>query len=355
MKDVYYAAKTKNFTNAIKFWEHVSRNNEEFYFHLYDTQFSEFDWTQEPSESFDELCATRAKMIRDKYDYVRIWYSAGRDSHHILKTFLDNNLRVDELIIMDWSIMARFATDATIAYETAVKTFNEYNQPLPIISTFTPGEKEYNQYFSKDWFLNYGAYGCNYNFNINHYPSVVQAFPELALRKNHCEIFGFEKSKVHLESDGRFYFQMNDKNFNQGLGHTDNLEWFYLSGDLPQLAIKQCHLLVNYIEDNLWVNDNNIRSFQENSTDYDKFATVLNRGPMISHQTGGGVNKTFGFKSGQYSEIWDAAVKGNWTSLEHYQDFVAHVRWLRGLADDKFYQEQNCSFAGVPTKKYYLT
>lgn len=355
MKNVYYEAKTQNFTNALKFWEHVIIKNEEFHFHLYDEQFSAFDWTQEPTESFKELCAKRAKMIREKYDYVRIWYSAGRDSHHILTTFLENDLRVDELIIMDWSIMERFTTDATIAYDTALKTFNEYNKPAPIISVFAPGKNEFNQYFHKDWFLEYGGYGCNYNFNLNHYPSVVQAFPGLALRKNHCEVFGFEKCKVHLDTDNRFYFMMNDKNFNQGLGHQDNLEWFYLSGDIPELAIKQCHLLINYIKDNIYINKHNINSFQENYTDYDKFASALDRGPMISVQTGGGVNKTFGLNAAQYHEIWKAAYLENWDALDNFNDFLSHLGWLKELHNNNFYQSDRNSFAGVTTKKYYLT
>jgi hypothetical protein len=355
MRNVFYKATTKNFTNALKFWDHVILNNEEFHFHLYDEQFSAADWTQEPTESFDELCAKRAKMIREKYDYVRIWYSAGRDSHHILKIFLENNLRVDELIIMDWSIMARFATDATIAYDTAIKTFNEYSQPIPIICVLKPGKDEFNRYFHKDWFLEYGAYGCNYNFNLNHYPSIVESMPELALRKNHCEVFGFEKSKVHTDENNRFYFQMNEKNFNQGLGNQDNTEWFYLSGDMPELAIKQCHMFVNHLK-SVGVDDPLLlKGIQESSEKYDQFASIMGRGPMVSSQTGGGVNKTFGFNHYQYSEIWLAAYNEQWEALNNYQDFVSHVLWLRGLNDNTFFQGEFSSFSGVPTKKYYLT
>jgi hypothetical protein len=354
MKKVFYKAETQNFTNALKFWDHVIRNNEAFHFHLYDEEFSAQDWKTEPSETFNELCIQRAKMIRDKYDHVRLWYSAGRDSHHILKTFVENNIRIDELLIMDWSIMPRFATDATIAYETAIKTYNEAGVMIPIISILKPGKDEFNAYFQKDWFLKYGGYGCNYNFNLNHYPSIVEALPDLALRKNHCEVFGFEKCKVHLDENGKFFYMMNDKNFNQGLGNQDNLEWFYLSGDLPKLAIKQCHLLINYAEDKNLSSDY-FSSMQETQMMYDEFAQVMARGSSISHQTGGGVNKTFGLHSDRYTEIFTLATNESWKSLEHYRDFVYHLGQLSNLKDNKFFEYDTFSFAGVTTKKYYLT
>jgi hypothetical protein len=349
MKKVYYKTDSQSFTNAYKFWEHINTSDESFHFYLYDEEFDKADWTTEPTESFDDLCSKRAKMIREKYDYVRIWYSAGRDSHHILTTFLKNNLRVDELIIMDWSIMKRFESDAIIAYETALKTFSEYNQSLPMISVLKPTKDDFDQYFCKDWYFKYGGYGCNMNFNLNHYPSIIEAnIQGLGLRKNHCEVFGFEKCKIHYENG--FYFQMNDKNFNQGLGNADNLEWFYLTGDMPELAIKQCHLLVNYMEDKQISNIYTIKSFQENSVNYDQFANVLNRGPMISNQTGGGVNKTFGLYPNLYKEIWNIAFTENWEAKTNYLEMLTTFS-----IQHKYWQEENKSFAGVPTKRYYLT
>lgn len=355
MKNVYYQSKTENFTNALKFWRHVIDENEEFHFHLYDEQFSACDWTTEPYEYFQELCDKRAHQIREKYDHVRLWYSAGRDSHHILTTFLKNKLRIDEIIIMDWSIMARFATDATIAHDTLLKMYNEYNNILPLISVIKPGKEEFNQYFNRDWFLEYGAYGCNYNFNLNHYPSIVETLPGLSIRNNHCDVFGFEKSKVHLDENGRFYFQMNDKNFNQGLGNTDNNEWFYLSGDLPELTIKQCHMFINHFKHKTILDNKMLSSMQEHSSQYDKFAHVMGRGQMISQQTGGGVNKTFGLNSAQYHEIWRAAYAERWPALNNFNDFISHLMWLKDLHDNKFFELDHGSFSGVLTKQYYLT
>lgn len=358
MKDVFYQSESKNFTNALEFWKHINTTDENFSFHLYENQFKSVDWTKEPIDSVEILCSMRAKQIRDKYDYVRIWYSAGRDSHHILKTFLENNLRVDELLIMDWSILKRFETDASIAYKSAVDTFTSYGIPLPKITIFKTEKEQYNRFFCKDFYLKYGAYSTNYNFNLNHYPNIIQAFPELTDgRGKLCEVYGFEKSKIHMDDDGKFYFQMNDKNFNQGLGHADNSEWFYLSGDLPELAIKQSHIIMNFLTSTFGKTllKHQVREFQEGRSSYDLFASVLKRGPKISHQTGGGVNKTFGFNHNQYSEIFYAAKIGNWPALKHYNEYLNYTTILNQGYSQKYWEFDSNSFAGVITPKYYLT
>lgn len=65
--------------------------------------FDNFDWTVEPTESLDELYRQRAQQLRDKYDYVALSYSGGADSHQVLMAFLDNNIRLDEVIVT-WPI-----------------------------------------------------------------------------------------------------------------------------------------------------------------------------------------------------------------------------------------------------------
>jgi hypothetical protein len=64
--------------------------NEEF--------FSSYDWTVEPSEDLETLYARRAQQIRDTYDYVVVAYSGGVDSDNIIKSFVNNNIKLDEIL-----------------------------------------------------------------------------------------------------------------------------------------------------------------------------------------------------------------------------------------------------------------
>ena len=63
-----------------------------------DDFFSQYDWTQEPTESLKELYKNRAKELREQYDYVVLYYSGGYDSANMLHAFLDNGIYPDEIV-----------------------------------------------------------------------------------------------------------------------------------------------------------------------------------------------------------------------------------------------------------------
>ena len=56
-----------------------------------------YDWTQEPPESLNELYRIRAQQIREKYDYLVLWFSGGADSTNVLDAFLKNNIKLDDV------------------------------------------------------------------------------------------------------------------------------------------------------------------------------------------------------------------------------------------------------------------
>jgi hypothetical protein len=65
--------------------------------HFNDQVFESFDWTVEPQESLPELYRQRAQQIRDSYDYLVLFYSGGADSTNVLQTFLNNDIKLDEI------------------------------------------------------------------------------------------------------------------------------------------------------------------------------------------------------------------------------------------------------------------
>jgi hypothetical protein len=44
-----------------------------------------------------DLYKERAQQLRDSYDYLILAYSGGSDSDNMLKTFLYNNIKIDEI------------------------------------------------------------------------------------------------------------------------------------------------------------------------------------------------------------------------------------------------------------------
>jgi len=64
-----------------------------------DEFFSQYNWSQEPTESLDELYKKRAEQLRRNYDYLILFYSGGYDSANMLHAFLDNGIYPDEICI----------------------------------------------------------------------------------------------------------------------------------------------------------------------------------------------------------------------------------------------------------------
>jgi hypothetical protein len=60
--------------------------------------YSSLNWSIEPLESLEELYRQNAQRIREKYDYLVLWFSGGADSSNILNTFLNFDIKLDEVV-----------------------------------------------------------------------------------------------------------------------------------------------------------------------------------------------------------------------------------------------------------------
>ena len=74
---------------------HSTKQRVKFHFndHIYNT----VKWNIEPQESLQQLYLQRALELRDQYDYLIILYSAGSDSTNMIKTFIDNKIKIDQV------------------------------------------------------------------------------------------------------------------------------------------------------------------------------------------------------------------------------------------------------------------
>jgi hypothetical protein len=229
-----------------------------------DLEFSAYDWTKEPVEDLKELYRRRAQRIRDRYDYIVIWYSGGADSTNVLDTFLDNNILVDE-IAHCWS----YSGDGT--YETL---FNEeiYKVAIPNTKKIQASNPEINhrvidqsQMIANllkgnlrfDW-----LYHCNNTFSPNalsrsflretipDYQRIIDQGKKLAF------IWGTDKPRIHWDDiSKKFYCQFQDLIDNILSPRTQQLnrdwehdEFFYWSPDAVEIIIKQCHMAKKILE-----------------------------------------------------------------------------------------------------------
>ena len=64
-----------------------------------DEFFGSYNWSIEPPADINELYRRRAQQLREKYDYLVLYYSGGYDSTNVLYSFLDNNIPLDEICV----------------------------------------------------------------------------------------------------------------------------------------------------------------------------------------------------------------------------------------------------------------
>lgn len=74
-------------------------------YHFYDEIWDSFDRSVLGKVPLKALYRERAQQLRDSYDYLILYYSGGADSRNILRTFLENKIKLD-CVFVKWPISA---------------------------------------------------------------------------------------------------------------------------------------------------------------------------------------------------------------------------------------------------------
>jgi hypothetical protein len=94
----YYTVGNKAFSDKLVAILEASQTKEEIEWHFNNQIYDKTDWTIEPELSIDQYYKIRAQQIRDQYDYVIILCSGGGDSTNVVWSFLNNGIKVDEVV-----------------------------------------------------------------------------------------------------------------------------------------------------------------------------------------------------------------------------------------------------------------
>ena len=229
----------------------IANNNSKIKFYYYNKEFEAFDWSIEPTESWSELCRRRAQQLRDTNKYLRLWYSGGADSHTVLRSFLDNNIHLDEIIMVRASpiddfdgISCRESNMRSIPYINSIR----HDLPNTKISMVNITGKHYEEYYNTDdWFTR--TMGVYYFADD---PSVIldsrlslEKYAGLKVPDGCVEITGELKPKV-IRHEGKYYFDIIDSSFYYL--HWANERAFFTTAEFPQIHSKQCHELKHIVQ-----------------------------------------------------------------------------------------------------------
>lgn len=229
--------------------------------HFFDEVFSKTDWHTEPNISIQELYRIRAQQIRDKYDYVVVFCSGGSDSTNVLKTFLNNKIRIDEIIaiaplsgLSNWNFDIKNTNEENTISEVKYALMPLLNE----IASSHPNIKiTINDYFSEMTKLKSEEFmyeGCGNIvttltsqftdvYKFKHIDKLLQAGKKVAL------VYGTDKPIIRISDTKGLYFVFADSGVNYlnlpNQRKIDNLDrvLFYWSPDLPELLVKQAHVV----------------------------------------------------------------------------------------------------------------
>jgi hypothetical protein len=230
--------------------------------------FSNIDWSVEPQETIEELYARRARQLREKYDYLVLVYSGGIDSHVALQSFLKNGIKIDEIVTLCNSLETGGVFNQEV-FRFAVPYINSLDleklgTKFSLIDIGLGWQEQYNDLLHRrDFFYAVNGLPCPWNHYVRSGKIKIENFPhhiEMGQKgKTVGYIWGIDKPNLLLE-DGYHVFKFVDvvpdfgvRKFLNNTLYGDQLsnlydEPFYITRDLPEIIVKQCHMVINQME-----------------------------------------------------------------------------------------------------------
>jgi hypothetical protein len=295
-KHGYYLIDGIKTFSKLEAWQLSGQDLSKIKFIFNDDVFDTIDTTKEPEEDIYELYRQRAQQLRKDYDYIVLIYSGGVDSHTILETFLENNLRLDEI-----------CTFSNNDVQAKTEKFNQevYNAAIPFVETL-----DLKKLGTKFRLVNIGQMIIDQLSDIYHFENfehhslstpvwriavsshilkskITEHRKLVEAGKKVCYLWGHEKPTMRAVnkeysltiadtfsgSFGAKQYSNREKLKNSFDNFYD--EAFYICREFPKISIKQAHMLSNFMS-SISSDDSRIKKMWE----------VPIFGPFVQFQSG---------------------------------------------------------------------
>ena len=255
--------------------EHHTKTGKKLHWNFNDNVYESYDWTREPQESLSELYRQRAQQLREQYDYLVLWFSGGADSTNILNSFINNDIKLDEVasFINYEATHDKFNFLNAEIYHVAAPVVESAKQKQPwlrhtVIDISQMTMDTFEDKASKfDWIYYLNGYvnpNCaarqDIKLTILHWTKMFDTGKKVGF------IYGIDKPKIS-GINGKYYFAFADMVDNSVSAECQmlNREWefnelFYWAPESPKIVIKQSHVIKKYLqsatESSLFIVDN---------------------------------------------------------------------------------------------------
>lgn len=261
----YYSVGAWRTYSKLEALEAMRRTNIHVEWHFEDQGWSQVDWLNEPIASLSDLYAQRAWQIRRKYDHVVLMYSGGIDSQNILDTFVVNNIPIDEVATQNYNTadprpMSYFHGEQTLISYPYLQSLRDrgvrfLHRSLDL-SDIVNGLMDDPEIADNYTYLNNVGWGWNrlaksmLRDRCQDWRRIMDSGRSLAL------VWGTDKPRIYLQ-DGKLCVKFIDlvidtvvTPWTQIQGREqEHDELFYWSTDLPEIVVKQSHIIKRFVRE----------------------------------------------------------------------------------------------------------
>lgn len=234
------------FNNKVQALEQSNWQVDKVKFYYKDDKLADYDFSIEPKLDWNQLLIRSCLNIRESADHVALWFSGGGDSSTILRTFAENNIRLDELIFYDrvYKVYDYWETESNYT-KKQMQDFRKL-QPwckLTVLKIDYDNAEDFYKKFKDQWI--YQPY-ANIRFSKNlrwHFIDRHIDMKKSIDKGNRIDIFGRDKPKLICWDDKwwlTFFDSFEYDTYHAGFHH------FYWD-DLDILC-KQAHMAVKFFE-----------------------------------------------------------------------------------------------------------
>ncbi len=246
----YYTVGEKIVLRADEVFKEHRRSGLPFEFHPGLDFLKSPQWRIEPPETIPELRLQRALQIREKYENVILFVSGGTDSTPILRTFVENNIELDQIRIAvndTWAVM-RNREHNEIIVPLLKKYLQDHNYEAEVRVDVIPAFLEEHARGWETW-----KDGSIPILTPTGFQAVMGS-DSLHLSQESSNtglIFGREKPTVVVHNNEWCWVGLDKMLFCQETNLNNEFlpaEEFYLTDDFPQLQIKMAWVLARFLE-----------------------------------------------------------------------------------------------------------
>lgn len=255
----YWKVGDRKFINKIEALKYATDIKTYPTFHYFDNIFENFDRSRLGKYTLDELYKQRAYQLREKYDYLILYFSGGADSYNVLRSFLDNNIKLDEICVK-WP--KKILTANIEIYKPNILDTSAYNYVSewdfaikPVLADIAQSHPEINIEIV-DWLpddINLEkCFETVQHWHDIEIPSLAVWSPSeerlVSTGKRVGSIYGADKPYIRFDNTS-VHLMFLDSALAMGTSNPCNIygtEFFYWTPDMPEIAFEMANAVTKW-------------------------------------------------------------------------------------------------------------